>query len=148
LSTSFEYVGSGQPYENGAVLNRESGEFLWRSECSGNLDDEWPDGVENDERYLAIPHKRELDLGKPLAIDFVWEFLPDAVDECTASSAAGAPTPGSRLNKILIPRRPCSGPSRRMSPSEIAGKLMSPHPLRCRPFETRPAAAPQGEVSL
>jgi hypothetical protein len=81
LSTSFEYVSSGQPYENVAVLNRESGEFLWRSELGGDLDDEWPDDVEDDEKYLGIPHKRELDLGKPLVMDFVREFLPDAVDD-------------------------------------------------------------------
>jgi hypothetical protein len=35
----------------------------------------------DDERYISIPDKRELDLGKPLVLDFAREFLPDDYDE-------------------------------------------------------------------
>jgi hypothetical protein len=34
-----------------------------------------------DEKYISIPDKRELDLGKSLALDFAREFLPDDYDE-------------------------------------------------------------------
>ena len=34
-----------------------------------------------DEKYIAIPDKKELDLGKPLVLDFAREFLPDDYDE-------------------------------------------------------------------
>jgi len=42
--------------------------------------DEWPDDADDEEKYLRIPHKKELDLGKPLVFDFVEEFLPDQFD--------------------------------------------------------------------
>ena len=32
-------------------------------------------------KYLAIPDKREIGLGKPLALDFAREFLPGDFDE-------------------------------------------------------------------
>ena|SRR5580704_16545483 len=37
--------------------------------------------VINDEKYISIPDKRELNLGKPLALDFAREFLADDYDE-------------------------------------------------------------------
>jgi len=40
------------------------------------LNDALPDDIEGDKKYIAIPDKRELDLGKPLALDFAREFLP------------------------------------------------------------------------
>jgi hypothetical protein len=37
---------------------------------------ELPDDIEDHEKYLAIPDKRELDLGQPLALDFARQVLP------------------------------------------------------------------------
>jgi hypothetical protein len=37
--------------------------------------------VIDDEKYISIPDKRELNLGKPLALDFAREFLADDYDE-------------------------------------------------------------------
>src|SRR5215470_3352625 len=39
-----------------------------------------PDDID-DKKYILIPDKRELDLGKPLVLDFAREFLPDDYDE-------------------------------------------------------------------
>ena len=39
-----------------------------------------PDDID-DGKYVSIPDKRELDLGKPLVLDFAREFLPDDYDE-------------------------------------------------------------------
>ena len=79
LELAFEYVGGG-PYENRAVLCRESGEFLLHSEYGDNFD-EWPDDVDNEHEYLAIPRNRDLDLGQPLVFAFARDFLPDEHDE-------------------------------------------------------------------
>ena len=79
LELAFEYVGGG-PYENRAVLCRESGEFLLHSEYGDNFD-EWPDDVDNEHEYLAIPRNRDLDLGQPLVFAFARDFLPDEYDE-------------------------------------------------------------------
>jgi len=81
---AFEFVGmSGALGEHQAVLCRRTGKIYWRSEYSGldELNDELPDDVEDDENYVAIPDKRELGLGKPLALGFAREFLPNDFDE-------------------------------------------------------------------
>jgi hypothetical protein len=45
------------------------------------LNDELPDDIDDEEKYLPIPDKRELDLGKPLVLAFAREFLPHDFDE-------------------------------------------------------------------
>jgi hypothetical protein len=44
-----------------------------------------PDDID-DEKYISIPDKSELDVGKPLVLDFVREFLPDDYDEVRPTS--------------------------------------------------------------
>ena len=79
LQLAFEFVRSGGMGENEAYLDRESGEIYWRSEF-GDSDEELPDDID-DKRYILIPEMRDLDLGKPLALDFARKFLPDDHDE-------------------------------------------------------------------
>jgi hypothetical protein len=71
----FVSVSSGMG-ENQAFLCRQSGKVYWKSEITDDLD-ELPDDIEDDRKYLPIPDKRELHLGKSLALDFAREFLPD-----------------------------------------------------------------------
>jgi hypothetical protein len=80
LLHTFEFVNLGQPGEHEAVLCRETGKFLWHTELMDDVD-EWPDDADDEEKYLSIPHKKELDLGTPLVFAFVEEFLPDEFDE-------------------------------------------------------------------
>ena len=79
LQCAFEFVSSGGTGENEAYLDRQSGKIYWHSEFGDN-DKELPDGID-DEKYAAIPDKRELDLGKPLVLDFARGFLPEDYDE-------------------------------------------------------------------
>jgi hypothetical protein len=61
---------------------RRTGKVYWRSDSLGEDElDELPEDIDDDEKYLAIPDKRELGLGKSLALDFAREFLPDGFDE-------------------------------------------------------------------
>jgi len=80
---AFEFAGSSSIGEFQAILCRRTGKIYLRSEFPDfeELNDELPDDVEDDEKYLALPDKRELGLGKPLALDFVREFLPNDFDE-------------------------------------------------------------------
>src|SRR5712664_2503754 len=59
------------------------GQIYCHSEFSDmdEFNDELPEDIDNDEKYLAIPDARELDLGKPLAVDFARQVLPEDVDE-------------------------------------------------------------------
>ena len=79
LQLAFEFVSSGEMGENEAYLDRQSGKIYWHSEF-GEIDEELPDDIDN-EKYIAIPDRRELDLGKPLVLEFAREFLPDDYDE-------------------------------------------------------------------
>jgi hypothetical protein len=84
ILNAFEFVSmSAGVGEHQAILCRRTGKIYWRSEFSDldELNDELPDDVEDDEQYIAIPDKRELDLGKPLVLDFAREFLPNDFDE-------------------------------------------------------------------
>ena len=74
LQLAFEFVSSGGMGENEAYLDRQSGKIYWHSEFGDN-DEELPNDID-DEKYISIPDKRELDLGKPLVLDFAREFLP------------------------------------------------------------------------
>jgi hypothetical protein len=72
--------GNGQ-FE--AFVCRRTGKIYLRTGDSDldELEDALPDDVEDDAKYVAIPGKRDLDLGKPLVLDFAREFLPDDFDE-------------------------------------------------------------------
>jgi len=79
LQNAFLFVIFGAPGENEAYLDRQSGKIYCHS-YFGDNDEELPDDID-DEKYIAIPDKRELDLGKLLVLDFVSQFLPDDYDE-------------------------------------------------------------------
>ena len=79
LQLAFEFVSSGGMGENEAYLDRRSGKIYWHSEFSENHE-ELPDDID-DEKYISIPDKRELDLGTPQVLDFAREFLSDSYDE-------------------------------------------------------------------
>jgi hypothetical protein len=80
LQIALEFVSSGGLGENQAVLDRHSGRILWHSELADGSDEDFPDDID-DERYIEIPHKKELDLGTPLVFDFIREFYAGDYDE-------------------------------------------------------------------
>ena len=79
LRLAFEFVSGGGMGENEAYLDRQSGKIYWHS-VLGDNDEKLPDDLD-DEKYLPIPDKKELDLGKALVFAFAREFLPDDYDE-------------------------------------------------------------------
>jgi hypothetical protein len=82
IRLALEYVDGGHG-QHEAIVCRRTGKIYWHDEYSdqAGLDDEWPDDVENGEKYVAIPDKKELGLGKPLVLDFAREYLPEDFDE-------------------------------------------------------------------
>jgi hypothetical protein len=80
LILAFEFVGASNTEENQVFLCKQTGELHWHSDSLGELD-ELPDDIDDDEKYVQLPDKRELDLGKPLVFDFVRQFLPADFDE-------------------------------------------------------------------
>jgi hypothetical protein len=111
LQEAFEFASFGEPGENRVTLCRKSGKLLYHSDMMDEEDlneedldegdlhkgdlhkgdlhkedpkkadsDELPDD-EDDGMYVQIPHKKQLDLGKPLVFDFASEFLPRQFNE-------------------------------------------------------------------
>ncbi len=78
---AFEFVSFGGGGQNHAYLCKQSGKIYWHAEFSDLEFDELPDDIEDEDKYLPIPGKRELDLGKPLVLDFARQILPDDFDE-------------------------------------------------------------------
>ena len=69
LEFEFNSVSSGDPYDHTVYISRSTGQTYFRSDMADV--DELPDDVEENDDYVEIPHKHDLDLGKNL----VWEFV-------------------------------------------------------------------------
>jgi len=78
IEIAFEFVSSGPQYENYAVIDRKTGRIHYSSEISDI--DEIPDDIEEEpERYIGIPHKNDLELGRNLVFEFCYQFLPQEI---------------------------------------------------------------------
>jgi len=80
ILTAVEYVSLGGVGEQQAYLCRPSGEIHLHAEFGDNFE-ELPDVIDDDEKYVALPDRRELDLGKKLVLDFIGGAMPDDFDE-------------------------------------------------------------------
>jgi hypothetical protein len=80
IQEAFEFVCAGGGGEHEAFLCRQSGKVYCHSELCDDLDI-LPDDIGDGEKFLQIPDKRGLDLGKPLALDFARQFLPGDFDD-------------------------------------------------------------------
>ena len=96
---AFEFVSAGPPMEHTAYVCLETGRFYYVSSELGFLDEDAPEDLEDSDRYLAVPHKHDLDLGKRLALRFADEHLPRHYDAVRAQfSRKGA---YSRFKRLL-----------------------------------------------
>ncbi len=75
LSAAFDFVSFAAPMEHHAFISLDTGTIYWISELNP-LEEEVPEDLETSDRYLAIPHKNDLDLGSDLALRFTAEELP------------------------------------------------------------------------
>ena len=76
LRDAFEFVSAGDLYEHGAYISLDTGKIHWVSDAV-ELDEDCPDDLESSDRYIAVPHKTELDLGRRLALSFARQALAD-----------------------------------------------------------------------
>jgi hypothetical protein len=78
--SAFEFVGSAAPMEHSAYISLDTGQIYCVSELA-SMDEELPDDLDTSDRYLVVPHKTELDLGKNLALRFAAQELPDSYEQ-------------------------------------------------------------------
>jgi hypothetical protein len=81
LELAFDFVSFEGLTEHLAYVRKDTGEILSHSEDLEEEEEELPDDVDDEEKYVAIPSKRDLGLGKSVVFDFVREFLPDDLDQ-------------------------------------------------------------------
>ncbi|MBU1398298.1 MAG: hypothetical protein KKE00_10935 [Proteobacteria bacterium] len=65
-----------------AYLCKETGDIFYISEMGDS--DELIEDIDDPEKYIAIPHKNELDLGKALVLEFTSTYLPEELDKIHA----------------------------------------------------------------
>ena len=70
------YVSSAMYGMNSAVLCKDTGKILYRSDMAGIDEIEEEEELDWDQ-CVEIPHKNDLDLGRNLVFEFVGEYLPD-----------------------------------------------------------------------
>jgi len=78
IENAFFFVSSDQRFMHNAFLCKETGELFYTSEMGDS--DELPEDIDNLDKYISIPHKNDLDLGKSLVIEFTSKYLPEELD--------------------------------------------------------------------
>ena len=76
IEDAFMFVNSAGYGMNSAVLCKDTGKILYRSDMAGIDEIEDEDDIDW-EQWIDIPHKNDLDLGRNLVFGFVEEHLPD-----------------------------------------------------------------------
>jgi len=76
---AFEMAEFGGPDEVDTYLDRETGQTLLISDIGDGIDPV-PHDLDSD-RYIPLPDKRELGLGKPLVLAFTEAYLPEHLDD-------------------------------------------------------------------
>lgn len=78
IQDAFLFVSSAPYGEHSALLCKDTGQILYRSEMTdideiGDEDIDW-------EKWVEIPHRNDLDLGQRLVFEFVETRMPDECD--------------------------------------------------------------------
>ena len=76
IENAFMYVASAMYGMNSAVLCKDTGKMLYRSDMAGINEIEDEDNLDWD-HCIGIPHKNDLGLGRNLVFEFVEEYLPN-----------------------------------------------------------------------
>ena len=80
MRDAFEFVSIGDSLGAEAYISRETGKIYLRTVDGFMEEDEVPDDDLETDRYIAVPHKTELDLGRRLALRFTDDELPGDLD--------------------------------------------------------------------
>ena len=83
LQNAMEWVSSDF-MDNEAYICRQTGKIYWVAGDPGMIDEEEeeevPEDIHDADKYIAVPDKHYLDLGKQLAIDFTSQYLAERYD--------------------------------------------------------------------
>jgi hypothetical protein len=80
LDEAFNWTSANGSYENLAYICRTTGR-IWLVSDYDDIGEEPPKNVGDESLYLTVPGKKELDLGRKLALDFAREHPAARYDE-------------------------------------------------------------------
>ena len=80
LLSAYEFASSGTPYENAAHVCSETG-AVYITSNEVEVEEEVPEDLETSDRYLMVPTKADLSLGRDLALRFTEQELPESCNE-------------------------------------------------------------------
>ena len=80
IEMAFDFINFGKPYEHEAYLNLDTGETYFYSEFGDN-EEELPEDIDNEKKFISLPHKTDLNLGKKLVLNFTYQYLPKKADQ-------------------------------------------------------------------
>lgn len=90
LEEALMFVGAGSGFDTTAWVCRETGVVHWHSDDSDEFEP-LPGDIDDEDRYVPMPDQHELDLGKPLALEFTRTHLPACYEQvCAMFSHHGA----------------------------------------------------------
>ena len=75
VELAFEYVSSQPQFTNHAFICRDTGRIFYTSDLY-DTDEDCPDDVAENDQYISLPHKNDLDLGTRLVRAFTRERAP------------------------------------------------------------------------
>jgi len=74
LIAAYGWVSASGLFENTAYICRRTGR-VYRDSSESGVVEELPKDIDDDSKYIAVPSKRDLDLGNPLVFAFMEEHL-------------------------------------------------------------------------
>lgn len=90
LEDALMFTSAGGGHDTMAWVCRETGLVHWHSEDSDEFEP-LPEDIDDAQRYVTVPDKRGIGLGKPLALEFARTYLPACHEQvCTMFSHRGA----------------------------------------------------------
>lgn len=101
LLDAFEFASFGGTFENTAFVDLETG-AIYCTSSEIEPQEELPEDLETSDRYLMLPNKRDLDLGRKLVLSFVEQTLPN--DYAKAANWFRSKGAYSRFKELLEER--------------------------------------------
>jgi Uncharacterised protein family (UPF0158) len=83
IFSAFEFVSAAAPAEHNAYISLDTGQIHWVSELA-SMDEEVPEDLDTSDRYVSVPHKNDLDLGRSLVLRFAEQEMPEAYNQVRA----------------------------------------------------------------
>jgi hypothetical protein len=77
IELAIELVSSGYSLDHKSYLNSETGEIYYAGD---GIDEKLPEDIYENDKYIPIPSKRDLELDKPLVLSFVSKEIPDEIN--------------------------------------------------------------------